>query len=375
MDFSMTSRIVLKEGAALREIVPFLQKRQCRRAVLVTDAGLVKARVIAPILHALEAGGIQISVFSEVEPDPSTAMVYRAVEQLGSGADAVIGVGGGSSLDTAKLVAYLLGSPGQLDDIYGVNVAAGTRLPLALVPTTAGTGSEVTPIAIVTTDSGEKKGIVAPQLLPDIAILDPLTTLSVPRGTTAATAIDAMVHAIEAYTSKALKNPLSDALAREALQLLTKNFATVMEEPNNIGARSAMLLGSCLAGIAFANAPVAAVHALAYPLGAKYHVPHGLSNALMLCAVLDFNERAAATQYAELGDLLVEPGAGSRGLKALLQDLIRQSALPTRLRGVGVAFERLPELAQDAMLQTRLLQNNPVPVTYDDALALYQSVY
>lgn len=374
MDFSSCARIILREGSALLEPALFLERELCSRVLIVTDAGLVKAKVIAPILSALESGGFQTTVFAEVEPDPSTAVIYRAVESAGD-VDAVIGIGGGSSLDTAKLVAYLLKSPGKLDDIYGVDVARGKRLPLALVPTTAGTGSEVTPIAIVTTDSGEKKGIVSRQLLPDIAILDPLTTLSVPPAATAATAIDAMVHAIEAYTSKRLKNQLSDALAREALKLLTTNFGTVMEEPSNTAARSAMLLGSCLAGMAFANAPVAAVHALAYPLGAKYHVPHGLSNALVLVAVMDFNGAAAEALYGELGDLLDKPGAGAEGLKAILKKLMNSSGLPKRLRDVGVDRSRLPELAKDAMLQTRLLQNNPRPLEYEDALRLYESVY
>lgn len=374
MDFATTPRILLKEGAT-QELPRILQERGCSEVLLVTDPGLVKAGVIKPILASLEKSNVRVNVFDRVLPDPPTTVIREALAAAPERADCVIGIGGGSSLDTAKLVAYLLRSPCDLDSIYGVNVAKGERLPLLLVPTTAGTGSEVTPIAIVTTESGEKKGVVAHQLLPDVAILDPLTTLSVPLSSTAATAIDAMVHAIEAYTSKFKKNPLSDALAREALQLLVKNFPVVMRSPDNVKARANMLLGSCLAGMAFANAPVAAVHALAYPLGARHHVPHGLSNALMLLAVMDFNMPAAKKEYAELGDILGEHGGGARGLKKTLQRIIAMSGLPTRLRNVGIGPGDVPFLAGDALQQTRLLVNNPVALTREDVIRLYESVF
>ena len=220
------------------------------------------------------------------------------------GIELVASIGGGSALDTAKLVAYLAKTPDRLDDIYGVGLAKGERLPLLLVPTTAGTGSEVTPIAIVTTPTTEKKGVVAPRLLPDWAILDPELTLGLPAHVTAATGIDAMVHAIEAYTSKHKKNPMSDQLARQALTLLSANVRTVCADGSNLEARSQMLLGSMLAGMAFANSPVAAVHALAYPIGAIFHVPHGLSNALVLTQVLRFNLPEAEGLYAELAPIV-----------------------------------------------------------------------
>jgi alcohol dehydrogenase class IV len=189
-------------------------------------------------------------------------------------------------MDVAKLVALLAHGTEKLDEVYGVGVAKGPRLPLILVPTTAGTGSEVTPISIVTTGEGEKKGVVSPVLLPDIAVLDAELTLGLPAAVTAATGIDAMVHAIEAYTSKRLKNPVSDCLAREALRLLSLNIHEACSDGSNCEARQGMLLGAMLAGLAFANAPVAGVHALAYPVGARFHVPHGLSNSLVLPAVM-----------------------------------------------------------------------------------------
>ncbi|MGG2478986.1 iron-containing alcohol dehydrogenase, partial [Rhizobium sp. BR5] len=196
---------------------------------------------------------------------------------------------GGSSLDVAKLVALLAKSGEALGNIYGVGNVTGERLPLVLVPTTAGTGSEVTPISIITTGAHQKKGVVSPVLLPDAALLDAKLTIGLPPAVTAATGIDAMVHAIEAFTStSANNNPVSRALAKEALRLLGANIEIAVKTGTDLAARQGMLLGAMLAGQAFANSPVAAVHALAYPIGGRYHVPHGLSNSLVLPHVLRF---------------------------------------------------------------------------------------
>ena len=263
-----------------------------------------------------------------------------------SGSKRVVSVGGGSALDTAKLVAYLARSDERLDDIYGVGMAKGQRLPLVLAPTTAGTGSEVTPIAIVTTPTTEKKGVVSPRLLPDWAILDPELTLGLPAPVTAATGIDAMVHAIEAYTSRHKKNPISDQLARQALALLSANIREVCRNGANLEARSQMLLGSMLAGMAFANSPVAAVHALAYPIGAIFHVPHGLSNALVLMGVLRFNLPTAEGLYAELAPI-VDPGArdlpAAQAARAFVDAL--DCDLPRLRRAVDACGSRRPRRA------------------------------
>jgi alcohol dehydrogenase class IV len=313
-----------------------------------------------------------------VVADPPSDVIERAVglcrdERI----DLVLSIGGGSALDTAKLVAYLARSGDRLDDVYGVGLAKGQRLPLLLVPTTAGTGSEVTPIAIVTTPTTEKKGVVSPRLLPDWAILDPELTLGLPPHVTAATGIDAMVHAIEAYTSRHRKNPVSDQLARLALALLSQNIREVCNNGGNLEARAQMLLGSMLAGMAFANAPVAAVHALAYPIGAVFHVPHGLSNALVLMGVLRFNLSAAEGLYAELAPI-VDPASrnlptaeAARRFVEGLAAICRDCKVPASLGEVGVSESDLPRLAEDAMKQTRLLVNNPREVTYADAFAIY----
>jgi alcohol dehydrogenase class IV len=282
-------------------------------------------------------------------------------------------------MDVAKLAAYLLGSGDVLDEIWGVGKATGPRLPLALVPTTAGTGSEATPISVITVGGSLKLAVNSAPLTADWALLDAALTVGLPRPVTAATGLDAAVHAIEAYTSARLKNPLSDALAREALRLIDANLLQACEAPGDIDARSAMLLAAHLAGVAFANAPVAGVHALAYPLGGHFHVPHGLSNALMLPHVLGHNMHAAMPLYAELGAMLV-PEAAGQGQQARaaafverMGDLSRATGLPQRLAEVGVTGAHLDLLAAEAMKQERLLVNNPCPIGEEDARRLYEA--
>jgi alcohol dehydrogenase len=293
-----------------------------------------------------------------------------------------VGFGGGSSMDVAKLLAVLIKGEQTLEDIYGVDQITGGRLPLIQVPTTAGTGSEVTMVSIITTGKTTKAGVVSRTLLADKVILDARLTVGLPPAVTAATGIDAMVHAIEAFTSKRLKNPLSDMLACEALRLMANNLETAVEQADNLEARSAMLLGAMLAGQAFANAPVAAVHALAYPLGGNYHIPHGLSNSLVLPYVLRFNASHSAVLYAQLAPIIL-PGkalpADAVAVTELLADhflaLAADLGLPTTLQQLGIDKNDLPRLAEEAMLQQRLLINNPREVSLDDALTIYHEAF
>jgi alcohol dehydrogenase class IV len=349
--------------------------------LFVTDAELVRLGIIDGYRDAIAATH-ELTLFDAVEADPSKETLLAAVEAgRSAGAASVVGVGGGSPMDVAKLAAYLLGSGDDLDQIWGVGVANGRRLPLTLVPTTAGTGSEASPISVITCEGGVKLAVNSAPLIADWAVLDATLTLGLPAHVTAATGIDAIVHAVEAYTSARLKNPLSDALAREALRLLNANLLTVIEQPQNIEARSAMLLGAHLAGLAFSNAPVAGVHALAYPLGGLHHLPHGLTNALMLRHVLGHNLEAAREHYAELAEI-IDPdctGQGSQARAALLierlDDLARSSGLALRLRDHGVAFDEAPALAREAMKQTRLLVNNPCEISESDAQRLYEAAW
>lgn len=375
--FQTTPNVLFEAGAA-RRLPELVAKFGAKRVLLVTDRGVRGAGLTRNAEAALVAAGCALSVFEDVVADPPARVVEAAAAfARETGAELVLAIGGGSALDTAKLVSYLARSDDTLDDIYGVGLAQGERLPLVLVPTTAGTGSEVTPIAIVTTLTMEKKGVVSPRLLPDWAVLDPALTLGLPPHVTAATGIDAMVHAIEAYTSRHKKNPISDGLARQALALLSANIRTACSDGRDVEARAGMLLGSMLAGMAFANAPVAAVHALAYPIGAIFHVPHGLSNALVLIPVVRFNLPAAEALYAELAPILdpgardlPQAGAASRFVSAL--DAIRRDCeAPASLAEVGISASDLDRLADDAMKQTRLLVNNPREVTRADAYAIY----
>ena len=354
-----------------------------RRALVVTDPGIIKFGLLDAAVANLEANNIALNIYADVVADPPESVVLDAVRAAQEfGCDGVIGFGGGSSMDVAKLLAVLIKGEQPLVDIYGVDQITGGRLPLIQVPTTAGTGSEATMVSIITTGETTKAGVVSRTLLADKIILDAGLTTGLPPAVTAATGIDAMVHAIEAFTTKNKKNPLSDMLAREALRLMAGNIETAVKQGDNLEARSAMLLGAMLAGQAFANAPVAAVHALAYPLGGNYHIPHGLSNSLVLPHVLRFNGPEAGHQYAELASIILPgktlpegPLAVTELLATYFLQLAEDLGLPTTLRQMDIDEADLPMLAEQAMLQQRLLINNPRDVSFDDALAIYQQAF
>ncbi|WP_439106818.1 iron-containing alcohol dehydrogenase [Congregibacter sp.] len=379
--FNTVARLVSGSGEALK-LAEHCASLGVQNALLVTDPGLVAIGLIAPVQDALCAAGVEVCLFPKVSEDPPEAVVFAAVDAgKAAGVDGVIAVGGGSSMDVAKVAAALLCSDQPLSDMYGVEQLSGGRLPLILVPTTAGTGSEVTPVAIVTTGETTKAGVSSAVLLPDIAVLDADLTLGLPSHITAMTGVDAMVHAIEAYTSKIKKNPVSDNLARSALALLANNIRTAVHDGRQRDARAAMLLGAMQAGQAFANAPVGAVHALAYPLGGHFHIPHGLSNSLVLPEVMRFNLPMATGLYAELAEIVVGSSvSGSEEARAetlivAIEELIDDLSMPATLSAAGVGEESLETLAEDAMLQQRLLINNPREVSYDDALGIYRASF
>jgi alcohol dehydrogenase class IV len=344
------------------------------RVFLVTDKGVRGLGLTDAAVAGLESANCTVAIYDDIQADPPESIVLDAARAARSfRADLVVGLGGGSTMDTSKLVAALLASPQPLAEMYGVDQLTGPRAPLVLIPTTAGTGSEVTPISVITVGETTKMGVNDPALYADIAILDAELTIGLPPAITAATGIDAMVHAIEAYTSRPAKNPISDALARTALKTLQSHIERACADGSDIEAREQMLLGALQAGQAFANAPVGAVHALAYPLGGIFHVPHGLSNSLMLPPVLAFNAVAAEAQYAELAAAL-----GLAPTSAALIDEMKRIAgavkIETRLSQVGISHDDLPRLAEDAMKVTRLLVNNPREMTYEAALACYEAV-
>jgi len=376
-EFRTVPEVVVGESASLQLPALIEARFSGKRIALITDAPLRALGLLEPLLAALDAAQFSVDIFDGVVADPPEATVRSAIDRArDTGAEIVIGLGGGSSMDVAKLVAAFAGSTQDLAQAYGIDKVTGPRLPLIQVPTTAGTGSEVTPIAIVTTGETTKLGIVSGKLYADLAVLDPTLTTGLPASITAATGIDAMVHAIEAYTGKLKKNPISDGLAREALRLLAGSLALACSNGKDLSARNNMLIGAMLAGQAFANSPVGAVHALAYPIGGIFHVPHGLSNALMLSPVIRFNMEAAAPLYAELAQVVMPDISGTDEARALrfvefLDKLSDQVGVARRLTQVGVQAGDVTRLAENAMLQQRLLVNNPREVTFGDALRLY----
>jgi len=376
-DFHSTHSIIVERGGSAN-LAKRIDERGGKSVLIVTDPGVLAAGLLKKALPQFKELALSLQVFSDVQADPPVSVIDNAIKLAEDcKADFIVGFGGGSSMDVAKLVALLAPGKEKLADVYGIGIAKGPRLPLILVPTTAGTGSEVTTISIVTVSESEKKGVVSPKLLPDVALLDAELTLGLPAHVTAATGIDAMVHAIEAFTTKRLKNPISDCLAKEALRLLAGNLHAAVNAGNDITVRENMLLGACLAGMAFTNAPVAGVHALAYPIGARFHVSHGLSNALMLGPVMRFNIQHAHVMYAQLGQI-IKPGLqGSTAEQAAqladyLGSLASELGLPKRLAEVGISANDIEQLASDAMLQTRLLQNSPREITLADATAIYR---
>ena len=383
--FNTTSGIKFGSGTSVsssQEISKILGSN----ILFITDKDLMSLKLTEPTLNQLKKFSSKVEIFEDVEADPSLKTLLKSIE-IGKkmNATGVIGFGGGSSMDVAKLTSLILGSNENIEEAWGVSNAKGPRLPLVLVPTTAGTGSEVTPISIITVGEEEKKGVSSPIILPDVAILDPDLTLGLPAHTTAATGIDAMVHAIEGYASaNKNNNPISKMLSVEALKLLGGSIEKAVFDGSNLEARGNMLIGAMLAGKSFANSPVAAVHALAYPIGGTFHVSHGLSNSLVLPYVLRFNsaDNKATKDYAELAPFVFPDINTNQGSQAVcsefidrMESLSKKLGLPQKLREVNIPKEACEKMAKDAMKQTRLLVNNPREVTEKDALNIYESAW
>ena len=383
--FNTTSGIRFGSGMS-KLCAEEVSKKLGPNILFITDKDLMSLKLTEPSLNELRKYSSIVEIFQDVEADPSIKTLLKSIE-VGKkiNATGVIGFGGGSSMDVAKLSALILGSNENIEDVWGVSNAKGPRLPLVLIPTTAGTGSEVTPISIITVGAEEKKGVSSSIILPDIAILDPDLTIGLPAHTTAATGIDAMVHAIEGYTSaNKNNNPISKMLAVEALKLLAGSIERAVFNGSDIKARGNMLIGAMLAGKAFANSPVAAVHALAYPIGGTFHVSHGLSNSLVLPYVLRFNSVDSKTtkNYAELAPFIFPDINTDQGSQAVCKEFIdklevlsKKIGLPQKLREVNIPKDACKKMASDAMKQTRLLVNNPREMTESDALNIYEAAW
>ena len=369
---------ILSGPGKINEIADICLKNQITRPLLITDLGIKAQGYVESVQKKLHKSNVELSTFDKVQADPPEKNIFDAVEiSKKNNCDSIIGLGGGSSMDVAKAVSYFSINNIDITECYGVEKLKSKRMPLIQIPTTAGTGSEVTNIAIFTLESTQKMGIVDTLLYADYVILDANLTLNLPSTITAYSGIDAMVHAIEAFTTKLKKNPISDCLAKQALYLLGGNIKKVHKEPKNIKARENMLLGSTLAGMAFTNAPCAGVHALAYPVGALFKVPHGLSNSLVLPEVIKFNSNSVKSLYLEIADLCIPELKNKKfdisdfidGICRLIDDL----KIPKKLKDVGISHNDIPKLAEDAMKQERLLINNPQEIEYKNAVNIYEA--
>ena len=349
----------------------------CRRVLVVTGAP-IRALCAGPEA-ALAAAGCAIEVLEASDGEPTLADLADALETARRfGADGVIGLGGGSAMDVAKLVAALSGGEQTFSEVVGTDLLNRRKIPLSCIPTTAGTGSEVTPIAIVEdTEAQLKKGVVSRHLVPDFAYLDPELTRSMPRGVTAATGIDALTHCIEAYANR-FSHPVVDQWALEGIRLVGCYLERACLDGDDMEARAGMLRASHLGGQCLGPVNTAAVHALAYPLGGEFHIPHGAANALLLPHVLRFNLDAAADRYAQVAEALGCTRAHDEATTALrgverIEALSENVGLERRLSAFGISPNAIPHMAAAAMTVQRLLVRNPREVTEPDALAIYQA--
>jgi len=379
--FRTTRRILFGAGSAEKTGTE-AQLLKAKKALIITDPGVIQAGLLEGIEKSLQSVGIPFAIFDGVEPDPRIEVVEKSAEKAKKeGMDLIIGFGGGSSLDIAKVTSVMVANPGKIDSFFGIDLVPNPGVPVILIPTTAGTGSEVTPIAILSdTKEKLKKGIVSPTLFPEVALVDPKLTIGLPPSVTAFTGMDALTHAIEAYYSVNATG-LSDLLAIRAMELISKNLRMAYAYGENLSARSNMMEGSLLAGIAFANAGVGAVHAFAYPLGGEFHLAHGLTNTLMLPYVMRYNILGCPYKFAQMAKAFGEKVEGLSELDAaetavkFVERLSDDLRVPRRLRDVGIPEKAIPGLAEAAMKVTRLLANNPRKISLEDANAIYKSAY
>ncbi len=367
-------------GDGCRKALPELVEAAGAKAIFVLVSRSA-ASAVEPLLAALRLQGCVVRVDSSTPPEPTVADFQRLcalarAEPL----DCVIGIGGGSVLDVAKLIAALhdVGSP--VESFFGQGLVQGRRARLICLPTTAGAGSEASPNAILLDSVARaKRAVISPHLVPDATLVDPELTHSVPPAVTAATGIDALVHCLEVYTNRHA-HALVDPFALAGVRLIASALPRAFRDGRDREARAAVALGSFYGGLGLGPVNTAAVHALAYPLGSEYGLPHGLANALLLCPVWEFNASAAPRRHAEVARALgVAPGLSdeesiAQGTVAL-RALCAEVGIPSSLRAVGLSEEALPGLARSALLVTRLLKNNPRELTYEDALRLYRSVF
>jgi alcohol dehydrogenase len=379
--FTGAEKIVFGSGSFNR-LAEQIRMLQGRRPLIVLDKNLAAAGFGRRTREVLDGSGIEASFFEQAEPEPRLELADEGARAaLKEKCDTVVGIGGGSAMDLAKAIAAVAGNKGKAADYLGLNKVPGPGLPTIMIPTTAGTGSEVTFTAVfVRRNLKKKEGMNSPFLYPDVALLDPELTLSLPPEATATTGIDALCHAIESFTS-IQASPMSEMVSLEAIRLISENLRTCVHNGGNLEAREQMLLGSLYAGLGLANAGVTAVHSLSYPLGGKYGVPHGLANTLLLPHVMAFNLPGNLEKYAVIADVMGEivedlplREAAWQAVEAV-NVLIEDCGIHQTLSDLDIPQEAFPELAKTAMTVARPLENNPRKLTVEDAIEIYEDAY
>lgn len=360
-------------GIGAIESLPRILHQHGQRVLVVTDPGVADQPFFEAIVGSLKHEQFQTEVFSEVLPDPPISVFQNGVKLAASfSPDAVLGIGGGSALDVAKIVSILHKHDCEISTLFGIDLVPGRGVPTILVSTTAGTGSEVTPIAVVSDETNQlKKGIVSDHIVPDHAIVDPKLCASLPPWPTAYTGMDALTHAIEAFTNQ-FAVPLIDAYALEAIRLIASNLPKACRDGNDMEARYAMSRGSMLGGMCLGPVNTAAVHAMAYPLGGRFKVPHGIANSLLLPHVARFNMPNVADRYQQIAQAMHAP---HDDVVETIERLSAEVGTNKKMRDYGVTQSDLPSMAEDALKVTRLMNNNPRKMTVDDALAIYQAAW
>jgi alcohol dehydrogenase len=380
--FTGAKKIIFGNGA-FDTLADHIRELKASRPLIVLDRNLSKTGLRDRISEILGKNGFKSTIFDkQVEAEPRLEVADEGAKAVLKGkCDLVIGIGGGSAMDVAKAVAALAANDGKAEDYLGLNKVPGPGLPTIMAPTTAGTGSEVTFTAVfVRQDLKKKEGMNSPYLYPDLAVLDPTLTLTLPPVSTASTGIDALCHAIESFTS-INASPMSEMFSLEAIQLISANLRTCVHDGGNLEAREKLLLGSLYAGLGLANAGVGAVHSLSYPLGGKYGVSHGLANTVMLPHVMYFNLPGALEKFAIIAEAMGENiedmplrEAAYFAVEAV-QSLIEDCGIYTTLEDLNIPEEDFPEIAKVAMTVTRPLENNPRKVTIEDAIEIYGEAY
>ncbi len=375
----LNPRLLVFGQGCLSQCAEDILSRKLKSVFIVTADPV--AQLADPLINALKIGGAKTTVFSYINTEPSIGMLVETLRTADAAMpDAIVGLGGGSPMDVAKLTAALLGSEQKIEDILGIGLLKSRNTYLACIPTTSGTGSEVSPNAVILDEmEGLKKGAVSPFLVPDGSFVDPLLTVSVPPAVTAATGLDAMVHCIEAYANK-FSHPTVDIYAIEGIRLISANLLRAVDNGNDIEARTQLSLGSLYGGMCLGPVNTAAVHALAYPLGGEFKIAHGVSNSMLLPHVIEYNLESVIERYANIAMAMgVEEGShaeetAQRGLRRM-KELSRQCGIPQHLAELDVPLEAIPKLAAFAMTVTRLLKNNPREMTEEAACAIYKAAY